>query len=258
LILETLSAKYEDYSLFFKFFVTHSQNDFKGIKPDDPLLTELNSYMEKNNQLFYIADAAFLNIKFISNGVSSMFGIEPENVSLGFFLSTTHPDDVKRHHLARAKLISTAQEIFIQKSGTKIISTNVRGRNINGDGFNNYLYQAFLFYYKAPVESTYLILVITDISDFKHIHKGFHYYIGNDPKLFRFPDEVLLSSVNIFSYTEFRILELINEGLNTKEIAGKLFRSQFTISTHRTNILRKAGKSSTSEVIHDLKYQGLL
>ena len=62
-----------------------------------------------------------------------MFGIDQDKVTTGFFLTTTHPDDLKRHHLARTKLISVAQEIYIQKSGTYIISANFRGRKPEGD-----------------------------------------------------------------------------------------------------------------------------
>jgi len=256
--VNNITAKYEDYSLFYKFFVTYSDVDFKGISPNDPLMQELDSYMDSNRQLFYITDVIQLEIKFISKGVKSMFGIDQEKVNTGFFLTTTHPDDLKRHHLARAKLISVAQELFIKKSGTCIISANFRGRKPGSTDYADYLYQCFIFYSKIPYESSFLILVITDISGFENIHKGFHYYIGNDPNVFRFPDEILLSTGNIFSQTEFRIIELIEEGFSTKEIAEKLFRSHLTINTHRSNIIKKAGKSSVTDVIRELKAQGLL
>jgi DNA-binding CsgD family transcriptional regulator len=256
--LDFNTARYEDYSLFYKFFVTYSKVDFKGINPDDPLMKELDSYMDNNRQLFYITDAIQLDIKFISRGAKSMFGIDPEKVTTGFFLTTTHPDDLKRHHLARSTLISVAEELYIQKSGTKIISSNFRGRIPGTNEYADYLYQCFFFYSKIPYESTFLILVITDISGFGNIHKGFHYYIGNDPKVFRFPDKELLSTGSIFSFTEFRIIELIEQGLCTKEIAEKLFRSPLTINTHRSNIIKKAGKSSITEVIRELKAMGLL
>ena len=256
--MEIKTARYEDYSLFYKFFVTYSEGDFTGIDPDDPLLQELDIYMDQNRQLFYITDVIQLDIKFISKGVKSMFGVDQDNVTTGFFLTTTHPDDLKRHHLARAKLISEAQEIFIKKSGTCIISSNFRGRKPGTAEYADYLYQCFLFYSKIPYESVFLILVITDISGFEKIHKGFHYYIGNDPKVFRFPDEELLSKGSIFSHSEFKIIELIEQGLSTKEIAEKLFRSPLTINTHRSNIIKKAGKSSISEVIRELKAKGLL
>jgi len=258
LFLELKTARYEDYSLFYKFFVTYSEGDFNGINPDDPLMQELDIYMDNNRQLFYITDVIRLDIKFISKGVRSMFAIDQDKVTTGYFLTTTHPDDLKRHHFARAKLLSVAQEIYIQKRGTCIISSNFRGRIPGTTEYADYLYQCFIFYSKIPYESAFLILVITDISGFEKIHKGFHYYIGDDPKVFRFPDEELLSAGSIFSHTEFRIIELIEEGLSTKEIAGKLFRSPLTINTHRSNIIKKAGKSSISEVIRELKAQGLL
>ena len=256
--MEIKTVGYEDYSLFYKFFVTYSEGGFKGINPSDPLVQELDIYMDNYRQLFYIADAILLDIKFISKGVKSMFGVDQDKVSLGFFLTTTHPEDVRRHHLARSKLLSVAEEIYIQKCGTRIISANFRGRKPESGDYANYLYQCFIFYSKIPYESVFLILVITDISGFDNIHKGFHYYIGNDPKVFRFPDEELLSTGSIFSHIEFRIIELIEEGLSTKEIAAKLFRSPMTINTHRTNIIKKSGKTSTTEVIHDLKARGLL
>jgi DNA-binding NarL/FixJ family response regulator len=93
---------------------------------------------------------------------------------------------------------------------------------------------------------------------FETIHKGFHFYNGDDVRKFRFPDDELLLTGNIFTLSEFKIIELIDEGLCTKEIAEKLFRSPFTINTHRTNIIKKSGKSSITEVIRDLKEQGLL
>ena len=250
--------RYWDYSLFYKFFVTYSEHDFKRIDPNDPLMKELDSHMDNNRQLFYITDVIQMDIKFISRGVTSMFGIDPDKVTTGFFLTTTHPEDLKRHRLARSKLISVAEELYIQKSGTKIISANFRGRIPGGNEYADYLYQCFIFYSKIPYESTFLILVITDISEFEKPFKGFHYYIGNDPKIFRFPDKELLTSGLIFSHTEFRIIELIDQGMSTKEIAEKLFRSPHTINTHRSNIIEKAAKSSITEVIRELKAKGLL
>jgi DNA-binding CsgD family transcriptional regulator len=251
-----MTAEYKDYSLFFRFFETYCMSGFTGIDPNDPLMAELDHWMENNNQLFYIADAVLLDIQFISKGVHRMFGLKPDKVTAGFFLTTTHPDDLRRHHLARAKLLNRAQEIYIKKQGTNIISSNFRAEKPEG-GIANYLYQGYSFYSKVPYESVFLILVITDISGFDTIHKGFHFYSGNDRQFFRFPDDELLMSGMIFSHTEFRIIELI-EGLSSKDIAQKVFRSLHTINTHRRNIMRKSGKTSMTEVIRELKDKGLL
>ncbi len=103
-----------------------------------------------------------------------------------------------------------------------------------------------------------MILVITDITGFKNIHKGFHFHTGDDIRYFRFPDDELLKAGNIFSPTEFEILKLIDDGQSSQEISEKLFRSLYTINTHRANIMKKANKTSIAEVIHDLKKKGLL
>jgi len=246
-----------DYSLFFDFFSKYSQSDFKEINANDQLVIEIDRHLEMNSQLFYISDVILMDILFVSKSVTKIFGIKPDMVSQGFFLTTTHPEDLKRHHLARAKLVSMAQELYIQKKGKRIISINVRARRPDGSYFNA-LYQANFFYSKVPYESVFLILVLTDISWAEHIHKKFHSYCGNDSRIFRFPDDDLLLKGNIFSNTEFRIIELIEEGLSSKEISEKLFRSPFTINTHRTNIIKKSGKSSMAEVIRDMKDKGLL
>jgi hypothetical protein len=252
-----MKNKFEDYSVFLKFFETFSISGFEGIDPDEPIMTELDQWMEQHNQLFYVADAILLDILFISKGVRRMFGMEQNNVSAGFFLTTTHSDDLRRHHLTRAKLLNRAQEIYVEKNGTGIISSNFRAEKPEG-GFSNFLYQGYWFYSKVPYESVFLILVITDITGFENIHKGFHLYCGNDRQFFRYPDDELLMSGMIFSHSEFRIIELIEEGLSSKEISDKIFRSVHTINTHRRNILKKAKKCTMTEVIRELKEKGVL
>ena len=252
-----MKSENTDYKLFLEFFESFSLAGLEGIHADDPLLLELNHVTEENSQVFYISDAILMDMLFVSNGIKKMFGIKPENVPQGYFLTTTIPEDFRRHQLARSHLISQAQKLYFQKSGTRIISSNIRAKKPGGS-FYNLLYQAHLIYSKLPYESVFLLLVITDISKSLKIHQGFHFYSGEDHRLFRFPDDELLMTGNIFTHTEFEIIQLIEEGLSSKEIAKKLFRSVFTISTHRSNILKKSGKSTITDVILDLKTTGLL
>jgi DNA-binding NarL/FixJ family response regulator len=51
------------------------------------------------------------------------------------------------------------------------------------------------------------------------------------------------------SQRETEIVQLIAEGLTGREIAGKLFLSHHTVSTHRKNILKKLHVNSTSELV---------
>lgn len=54
---------------------------------------------------------------------------------------------------------------------------------------------------------------------------------------------------------EKEILQLIAEGLSSKQIAGKLQISLHTVQTHRKNMLAKAGARNTPELLMKILYQ---
>jgi DNA-binding NarL/FixJ family response regulator len=57
---------------------------------------------------------------------------------------------------------------------------------------------------------------------------------------------------------EKEILNLLAEGYTSKEIAEKLFISQSTVHSHRTNLMSKLGLSSRRELIQYAREHGLL
>ena len=245
------------YNLFFEFIKTFGSVGFKGIDRQDPLILALEEMMKINNQFFLIFDQINMKIEFTSQRSLQMLGIQPEDLTPYHFKEATHPDDLKRNELGIAKLFKTAHELFVAKKGEMLISTNFRFRNITGN-YSNQLVQCYLFYKEAPCETVYMLHINTDIDWCKNLKNGFHYYIGNDMSNFRYPDEELLQKGHSFTDREFEIIKLIQSGLNSEQIAKKLFVSTFTINTHRRNILDKTGKAHISDVIYDLKEKGLL
>jgi len=248
---------YRQYHLFFEFIETYSVVGFKGIDRNDSLVLALEEMMKNNNQFLCVFDMIHMKIEFTSQGSLQLLGIKPEDLSPYHFKEATHPDDLKRNELGIAKLFKEAHELFVAKKGDMLVSTNFRFRNHTGN-YSNQLVQCYLFYSPPPNDSAYLININTDIDWFKKMKHGFHYYLGNDLTYFRYPDEELLMEGNIFSDREFQILRLIQEGLESEQIAEKLFLSKHTINTHRKNILRKSGKAYISELIYHLQEQGLL
>ena len=61
-----------------------------------------------------------------------------------------------------------------------------------------------------------------------------------------------------FSEREFEIIKLIEKGLSSELISEKLFLSVHTVNTHRRNILEKTGKAHISDLIYDLRQNGVL
>ena len=250
-------SDFQDYSLFFKFIETYTPVGFKGINPADELIQELEHMMEENDQFFYVADAIHMKIIFTSKRSTEMIGVNPEDVSFYHFMEATHPNDIQRLNIGRTKLIKWAQDFFIAGKGSTLLSTNFKIRNPDGD-YSNYLMQNYLFYSSIPYKTVFFLKVHTNIDWSKNIKHGYHYYIGNDLSYFRYPDQEMLQMGNIFTKREFEIIKLIESSLSTEQISEKLSLSPYTVDSHRSNILKKTGKTYISDLIYDLKERGLL
>lgn len=247
----------QNYSLFFKFLDTYSPDGFKKINPEDSLMLEIEKLMLTNKQFLYVADLIQMKVLFTSKRSIDMIGVEPEDVSPYVFMEATHPDDIQRLNIGRTKLIKLAQDIFIAKEGTSLISTNFRIRNAKGK-YSQFLIQGYLFYTTIPYETVFFLKLHTNIDWSKKIKHGYHYYVGDDMSKFRYPDKELLNIGNIFTRREFEIIKLIASGGTSEQIAEELFLSLYTVNTHRGNILKKTNKTHVSDVIFDLKERGLL
>ncbi len=55
--------------------------------------------------------------------------------------------------------------------------------------------------------------------------------------------------INVLSKREKEVLLLIVDGLNSKQIAERLFLSERTVSNHRANMLQKCGVNNTVELV---------
>lgn len=57
---------------------------------------------------------------------------------------------------------------------------------------------------------------------------------------------------------EIQILQLVSDGLNTSEIAARLYRSEFTISNHMRSILFKLQATTRAQAVAVALRTGLL
>lgn len=62
-------------------------------------------------------------------------------------------------------------------------------------------------------------------------------------------EEELTAEPSILTKREVEIVELIGEGMSTREIADRLFLSHHTINTHRKNIMKKLQLRSPLELV---------
>jgi Bacterial regulatory proteins, luxR family len=247
----------QSYALLFSFIETYAPVGFKGIDPGDSLMVELENFTEMNNQFFLIGDLIQMSYLHVSNRSIPMIGIDPHIISPYHFFEATHPDDMQRHSLGRAKLFKLAHDLFIAERGFALLSTNIRIRNAEGV-YTNLLMQIYLYFSTIPYKSVFFLKIHTNIDWYKQMKSDYHYYVGNKLSNFRYPDEELLKESLPFSDREFEIIRLIESGLTSEQIAEKIFLSVHTVNTHRRNILLKTGKETMPELIYDLMERGVL
>ncbi|MEI8006255.1 MAG: LuxR C-terminal-related transcriptional regulator [Bacteroidota bacterium] len=230
---------------------------FLNIQADDPIMQKLGKLMDENDQFFTVSDLGQIKFLFASERIRQMIGVAPEQLNPGHFVEVTHPDDLSRLGLLRAQTFVVEKEVLQAHKGSALVSFTIRLRNPAGV-YYNCLCQAYFFYSPSPHKVVYLIQVISNVDWFKMRKQDYHFYKGKDLSYFKYPDEELLKMGPPFSHRELEIIRLIEAGQSSKQIAEKIFLSVHTVNTHRRNILKKSGKPQISDLIYELKEQGLL
>lgn len=70
-------------------------------------------------------------------------------------------------------------------------------------------------------------------------------------------DQSGLPDMNVLSRREIDVVQLIKEGLSSKEIAGRLDIAVKTVEVHRYNILKKLNLKNTAALVNYCNSQGL-
>jgi DNA-binding CsgD family transcriptional regulator len=224
---------------------------------DKPAVVAQEAQLRRSKQYLHIADLIRMKVLFASTSCRDLFGLEPEDITMGTFFARTHPDDLARHNRIRTKTLNAAQDLFIAKEGSFVQSAIFNQPDAAGTP-TEMLFQVYVFHTGAPNDTVAMALVLTDLNEILFKKNRHHYYLGNDLDCFRYPDEALLQMGHAYSEREMEVLHGIARGLESDRIADELFLSVNTVNTHRRNIVRKSGKRSTHDVVIELKAQGLL
>ena len=71
------------------------------------------------------------------------------------------------------------------------------------------------------------------------------------------PDAARIEALGL-TPRELEVLQLVAEGLSTKEMAGRLFVSENTVKTHIARVLDKLGASRRTQAVQIAKHQRIL
>lgn len=245
------------YSIIYDFIESYLPTGFQKIDSKDPIIQKFESLMEQNDQFILVMNLTEVKIVYASKRSEEMVGVRPKDLTPYEMMEAVHADDLFRFGMGRSILLEKDKDLYIAQKGSSLLSTTIKVRRRNNE-YSNLLFQCLMFYSPIPYKSVFEVQVHTNIDDHDFKKDRFHYYVGNDISLFRFPDKELLDLSHHLSKRELEIIRLIESGMNSKDIAEKLFLSVHTVNTHRQHMLKKSGKVHISELIYDLKDQRLL
>ena len=251
--------------------IKDSITEFKNFLKDFDFGTGIEEYKKKlledkefekflciGNQYMYVADLVNPKIEFISPGVKDILGYELERFydNLFFLYEIIHPDDLPLIVKATQKTFKFVYEKKHTKPFENIFSMDYRVKKANGD-YIRILRQTGVFINDKEGNIAYSIAVCTDISNIKKISKIEFSMTGPDADLFDFPDEELKQEGNIFTKREKEVLQLIIQGKTSNDIAGLLFISPLTVTSHRNNMMEKTDTKNTAGLIAHVVEKGL-
>lgn len=237
------------------------------VKEDSAHAHELELQLELHKRLlhlfqpgtyyYYVFNIFQAQFEYVSPGVTSVLGYEPEEVDIHHFLEIMHPDDKPYFLEFERRITEFFRALPFEKIAKYKMQYDFRMRRKDGS-YVRLLHQAVQIEYDET--NYYRTLDIdTDITHIKPRGIPCFSIIGLDgePSYFNITGDLALSpSDDPFTPKEREVLKLIVASYSSKEIAEMQFISLHTVNTHRKNILRKASARTPQELIRKAFEEG--
>jgi DNA-binding CsgD family transcriptional regulator len=212
-----------------------------------------------NRKYLYVDEACFDLMGYTSNYFTES--------GLDNYIAQWHPDDYKiLNEIVYPENFNFIRTIPFHEYGDYIFSHNHRLLNARGE-YITVLQRSSFIAGVDPRKPAGSIGVVFDISHFKNdlnivhtIEKVIKYDRGNYNKLIEKKTYPVSETVyiSLLSKRELEILQLMSEGLNSKQIAEKMNISLNTVSNHRKNMLHKTSSKTSSEMLNHAVRHGIL
>ncbi|RZJ65972.1 MAG: LuxR family transcriptional regulator [Flavobacterium sp.] len=208
---------------------------------------------------YYVVDFSDGSISNTSNSFQEMLGLNPTSLKFSEIISSFHPDDMD---LIMRLEAGVAQFFFKNVTPEKLMryksSFNFRIRLANGD-YALFNHQAMMLTLGPNGGYGKAINIHTRIDHLTEVNNERFSIIGLDgePSFLNIPLDDSQSSFS-FSAKEIQVIKDLSDGLDSEEIATKLFISPHTVKTHRKNILQKSGCKNVAQLIKMCVLQGLI
>ncbi len=198
---------------------------------------------KRKESYYFIFNCEINELEYISSSILDVLGYTAEEFDLNKLFLSIHPDDLDYCNKCENNSFQLRDRVFYKELFTYLISYSFRLRTKAG----NYI----------TIKQQYQTIETDEygkmFKNFVH-HEKIDDYEARSEFDFQIIDKLKNRSINFsskFKLTkrEVEILDLINEGYQSKEISEILNVSHHTIRTHRKNILSKTKSSSLIEAL---------
>jgi DNA-binding CsgD family transcriptional regulator len=215
---------------------------------------ELSNFPLTNEQCLYVHDFKKKAITYQRN-VRILLGYNEKEFNSDLIHSYFHPEDENMV----LRLIKAAVTYVTEQSvwGEGIFSLTFRLRKKDG-AYMKVLRQSRIF---QMDEKGIMISNMSVLSDIGFINSGTNVdwrFNTKDYDEAEFRKYVGQQYNSYFTPRELEIIQWINEGLSSKDIANENMISSHTVDTHRRKILKKAGCKNTIELLNFCNKIGVL
>ena len=182
---------------------------------------------------------------------------------LGFWFSTIHPNDIDFVMAAVAMTATIVETPPIEKSNK--LNSNIYCRML--DAANNYRWVLIQFPQRLYNEEGKVVSCMVMTTDLSHLAVPFKTMMtvvdvsNNESQYFTTlvdTQKLIDSNLPIISKREREILQLMAKGLNTPQIAEKLFIAYDTVENHKRNLREKTGTKTSAALINYVWENNLL
>jgi len=211
-------------------------------------LALIRNFQPVGNQFVYAVSYFDQKLIYLSDSVESVLGYKKDQISeVMFFYDLVHPDDietVKKMTLHAISIATTKNRLMPmahlfhlsyrmkKKDGSYIKVQRQTGLLTRDDDYN--------------LLTTFGIF--TDITHLNNSEEIQTLLIGPEIPGFTFTNPSARSKVK-YTRREKELIDLLASGLNSEQIARKLYISKETVYTHRKNILEKTAVKNSSELM---------
>lgn len=245
-----------DIKLFSQPFSDFSQSELQ--LEDCKSIAKL--YAKLENTISVLSDMEARKSFIYTGGLAQQLGFEPSQTEINSIwedelLGRVHPEDLQKKYRLEFNFFKLIKSIALNERLNYSLITKLRIRNSE----NKYQLIRHRLLYLSSTEQGNVWLALC-LYNMVYDHPGFDVPEGIiintstgeiiDSEQGRFED--------ILSAREGQILQLINLGQRSKEIADKLSLSVHTVNRHRQNIFQKLNVSNAMEACRVGKATGLL